>query len=493
MRDKLKILVVSPEVEPFAKTGGLADVAGSLPKALARHENDVRIIMPKYKQIQNVDYLMDIPVEMDGHLETAIIRYSKLPVKGEDSDLNIPVYFIDNYKFFYREGFYGYPDDGARFNFFVKAILSALPRLDFKPNVIHCNDWQSALLPLFLKVKYDDEPFYKDTATVFTIHNLHYQGRFSKNILTTLNLNEKKFFTSEQLEFWGQVNFMKAGILYADLINTVSDKYSLEIQTPEFGEGLDGLLRKRAQDLYGIVNGIDYQNFNPETDERIYKNYSLDNIEDKVENKYRLQEELGLPGKDVAVISIISRLVAQKGLDLVGKIMNDLLQNDVQFILLGTGEDKYQQMFSEIKIRYRKKSAVIIGFDPVLAQKIYAGSDIFLMPSKFEPCGLGQLISLRYGTIPVVHATGGLEDTIIDFNQDPEKGNGFSFDNYSALDLWKALQRALDLYKNRPHQWRQLVTNAMRADFSWNKSAQKYISLYQRAIAKQKNELLKTS
>jgi len=492
MQNNLKILVVSPEVEPFAKTGGLADVAGSLPKALARYGNDVRIMMPKYKQIQNVDYLMDIPVEMDGHLETAIIRYSKLPVKGEDSDLNLPVYFIDNYKFFYREGYYGHPDDGARFNFFVKAILSALPRLDFKPDVIHCNDWQTALLPLFLKVKYDDEPFYKDTATVFTIHNLNYQGRFPKNILTTLNLNENKFFTPEQLEFWGQVNFMKAGILYADLINTVSDKYSLEIQTPEFGEGLDGLLRKRAQDLYGIVNGIDYQNFNPETDERIYKNYGLVNIEDKVENKYRLQEELDLPRKDVAVISIISRLVAQKGLDLVGRIMNDLLQNDVQFILLGTGEDRYQQMFSELKIRYREKTAVIIGFDPVLAQKIYAGSDIFLMPSKFEPCGLGQLISLRYGTIPVVHATGGLEDTIIDFNQDPERGNGFSFDNYSALDLWKAVQRALELYKNRPDQWRQLVTNAMRADFSWNKSAQKYISLYHRAIAKRKKEMVKT-
>ncbi|NLO89138.1 MAG: glycogen synthase GlgA [Clostridia bacterium] len=486
----LKILIVSPEVDPFAKTGGLADVAGSLPKALARHGMDVRIIMPKYKNIQNVDYLMDLPVEMDGHLETAIIKYSTLPVKEEEAHLNIPVYFIDNYKYFYRGGLYGHPDDGARFNFFVKAILSALPRMDFKPDIIHCNDWQSSLLPLFLKVKYEDEPFYRDTATIFTIHNLHYQGRFPKDILTTLNLNEKRFFNPEELEFWGQVNFMKGGIIYADLINTVSNKYSLEIQTPEFGEGLDGLLRKRSQDLYGIVNGIDYHKFNPETDENIYKNYSLDTIENKIENKYRLQEELGLPRKDVPVISLISRLVAQKGLDLVGQIMNDLLKEDVQFILLGTGEDYYQQMFSQIKVRYKDKAAIIIGFDPVLAQKIYAGSDIFLMPSKFEPCGLSQLISLRYGTIPVVHATGGLEDTIIDFPTDPEKGNGFSFKNFSVSDFWITLQRALDLFNNHPDQWRKIISNAMTADFSWDKSAKKYISLYEKALEKRKKDLL---
>ena len=490
--EHLKILIVSPEVDPFAKTGGLADVAGSLPKALAKAGHDVRIMMPRYKQISEAEYLMDLPVEMDGHLETAIVRTAKLPVKGEEAQLDIPAYFIDNYKFFYRDGLYGHPDDGARFNFFTKAVLSSLPKIDFHPDVIHCNDWQTALLPLFLKVKYEDEPFYKDTATVFTIHNLHYQGRFPKEIMTTLNLNEKKFFTPEQLEYWGQVNYMKAGIVYADLINTVSDTYSLEIQTPEFGEGLDGLLRKKAQDLYGIVNGIDYSNFNPETDERIRKNYGRDSIEAKIENKYALQEELGLPKKDVPVISLISRLVTQKGLDLLARVMDDLMQTDVQFILLGSGEDRYQQFFSEVQLRHKEKASVNIGFDPNLAQRIYAGSDIFLMPSRFEPCGLGQLISLRYGTIPIVHSTGGLEDTITDYNHNPDKGNGFSFDNYSAVDLWKTIQRALELYNNNPGQWRHLVSNAMGYDFSWRKSAEKYIHLYRRAISKRREQHLRT-
>ena len=490
MQERLKILLVSSEVDPFAKTGGLADVAGSLPKALARLGHDIRIIMPRYKQIKNTEYLNDMPVEMDGHLETAIVRQAMLPVKGGEADLRIPVYFIDNYKFFYREGLYGHIDDGARFNFFTKAVLSALPKLDFKPDVIHCNDWQTAMLPLFLKVKYEDEPFYKNTATVFTIHNLQYQGRFPKDVLITLNLPEKKFFTPDQLEYWGQVNYMKAGILYSDLINTVSDKYSLEIQTSEFGEGLDGLLRKRAQDLYGILNGIDYNNFNPETDERIYKNFSLATIENKRENKYALQEELGLPKKDVPMISLISRLASQKGLDLLANVINDLLETNVQFVLLGSGEDRYQHFFSELKIRYRDKAAIHIGFDADLAQRIYAASDIFLMPSRFEPCGLGQMISMRYGTIPVVHATGGLEDTVIDYHQDNERGNGFSFTHYSAVELWKTIQRAVGLYTDYPDQWRQLVTNAMRSDFSWKNSAEKYVSYYLRAITKRRENAL---
>lgn len=490
MQDKLKILIVSSEIDPFAKTGGLADVAGSLPKALAKLGHDVRLIMPRYKQIKNTEYMTDMPVEMDGHLETAIIKTSLLPVKGPEQHLKIPVYFVDNYKFFYRDGLYGHPDDGARFNFFTKAVLSALPKINFQPDVIHCNDWQSALLPLFMKYKYEDEPFYRDTATVFTIHNLQYQGRFPKEMLITLNLPEKKFFTPDQLEYWGNINYMKGGILYADLINTVSDKYSLEIQTAQFGEGLDGLLRKRAQDLYGILNGIDYHNFDPETDDRIHKNFSLDNLEGKKENKYALQKEMGLPQRDVPLISIISRLASQKGLDLLANVIDDLLQTDVQFVLLGSGEDKYQQFFSELKIRYRDKAAVHIGFDSNLAQRIYAASDIFLMPSRFEPCGLSQIISMRYGTIPLVHATGGLEDTVIDFHEDNQRGNGFSFNHYSAVELWKTLQRAVGLYNDYPEQWHQLVSNAMKADFSWSKSAEKYVSYYRTAINKRQKEAL---
>lgn len=485
MAERLNILFVSPEVAPLAKTGGLADVAGSLPKALAQRGHDVRVVMPRYRQIKDVTYLTDLPVEMDGSLETAIIRRATL-----SGTAAVPVYLIDNYKYFYRDGMYGYPDDDARFNFFCKAVLSLLPWVDFRPDIIHCNDWQTGPIPLFLKVKHEDNPFYLRTATIFTIHNLQYQGHFPRETLRLMALGDE-FFVPERLEFYGKVNFMKAGLLYADLLNTVSKKYALEIQTPELGEGLDGLLRKRAADLRGILNGIDYEEFNPATDPRIAVNYDASSPEGKKENKKALQQELELPVVDVPLLALISRLVNQKGLDLLAAILDPLLQQDVQLVLLGSGEDYYQQLFSQYKVKYRRKMAVKIGFDPDLAQRIYAGADIFLMPSRFEPCGLSQMISLRYGTVPVVRSTGGLEDTIFDFHQHPDKANGFSFYEYTPQAFLETINRALNVYRTQPQEWRKLVERGMLADFSWSASAAQYEKMYREALDKRQAAQIK--
>ncbi|HHV35860.1 MAG TPA: glycogen synthase GlgA [Syntrophomonadaceae bacterium] len=475
----LKILLTSAEVTPFAKTGGLADVAGSLPKALKHLGHDVRIAMPKYKQITKGEYLLDYPVEMDHHLETGIIKQTKL--KGKN--VEIPVYLIDNYKYFYRDSIYGYGDEAERFNFFSKAVLNMLPQIKFQPEIIHCNDWQSGMIPLSLKTKYAEDPFYNRIATLFTIHNLQYQGVFPKNTLRLVGLGDE-YFSPERLEFYGQVNFMKAGILYADLINTVSKKYALEIQTPEFGERLDGLLRKRAQDLYGIVNGIDYEELNPATDKYIYHNYTANSIDQKKENKKALQQEMGLPVNDTPLIGIITRLVDQKGLDLIAEIFEQIMDLDVQFVLLGTGEDHYQRLFAELKMKYPQQTAANIGFNVELAQKIYAGSDIFLMPSRFEPCGLSQMISLRYGTIPLVRSVGGLADTIEDYNPETDTGNGFSFKPYQAQELLNTIRRAVDIYRQNPELWQSLVNRAMKSDFSWERSAKEYVEIYRKAIDK---------
>jgi starch synthase len=301
----------------------------------------------------------------------------------------------------------------------------------------------------------------------------------------------EEFFTPERLEFYGQISFMKAGILYADLINTVSKKYALEIQTPECGERLDGLLRKRASDLRGILNGIDNQEFDPASDRRLAVNYDAAHLEKKKENKAALQREMELPAKDVPLLGLISRLVNQKGLDLLAAILDPLLQQDLQFVLLGSGEDHYQQLFSRYKVKYRDKMAVKIGFDPVLAQHIYAGCDLFLMPSRFEPCGLGQMISLRYGTVPVVRATGGLEDTIKDFHQYPGASNGFSFHDYQPQALLDTINRALQVYRNQPGEWHNLVQRGMNADFSWNASASQYEDMYREALQKKTSTRVK--
>lgn len=485
----LKILLVSSEVSPFAKTGGLADVAGSLPKALATAGgnvyggNDVRIAMPHYKQIEGAGYLTDYPVAFGGRTETAIVRQASIEAQYLNEHRQVPVYMIDNHHYFYRDGIYMYKDDDQRFTFFCLALLELLPRLGWQPDVIHCNDWQTGPIPFFIRTRYAGNDFYSRTATVFTIHNLQYQGNFPPQALEYLGVG-MDYFTPDRLEFYGSVSYMKMGIGYADVINTVSRTYASEIQRPDLGERMDGLLRKRAADLYGITNGINYHEFNPEKDPRIIRNYNSSSIENKKENKFALQKEVGLPVREVPVLGLVSRLVDQKGLDLIAKIMADLMELDIQFVLLGSGDPYYEDLFRSFNQTYKGKMTAVIGFNTVLAQRIYAGTDIFLMPSRFEPCGLGQLISMRYGTIPVVRATGGLADTVNDYNPVTGAGNGFVFSEYNGRALYDAISRALKLYTQNPGAWRRLVRTAMEIDYSWARSAMEYLQLYREAIKK---------
>lgn len=479
----LKILLVSSEVVPFAKTGGLADVAGSLPKALSSLGNDVRIVMPRYRTIKDVRTVTDFPVEAGGRRETCVLRESHIEARTDAGYKNIPVYFIDNYHYFDRDGMYMHHDEAERFAFFSKAVLEMLPRINFQPDVIHCNDWQSGPIPLLLKQVYRNNPFYSRMATLFTVHNLLYQGNYAKEVLGFLGLGEE-FFQPDRVEFYGQVGFMKTGLVYADVINTVSKRYAREIQTPEYGEGLEGLLHKRAKDLHGIVNGINYHEFNPKTDPRIFRQYNANSIGDKKENKYNLQKEMDLPVADVPVIGLVSRLVDQKGLDLIAEVIDEMMSENSQFVVLGEGDKHYEELFAGIRRKYPNKMGVYLGFDGILAQRIYAGADMFLMPSKFEPCGLGQLIALRYGTIPVVRATGGLADTIIDFEPKTGAGNGFSFEPYSADAMMDTIRRALHVYRQQPELWQKLVRTALEQDFSWNRSAVEYQELYDLAISK---------
>ncbi|HOJ09965.1 MAG TPA: glycogen synthase GlgA [Clostridiales bacterium] len=474
-KGKLKILYVSAEVSPFAKTGGLADVAGSLPKALAAGGNDVRVVMPGYKAIKSpMKYVVDFPVKMGDNVKTCIIR---------ETEASLPFYFVDSYDYFDRDGIYCHFDDAERFAFFCNSVLEMLPKINFQPDIIHCNDWHTGPICMLIKERYNNISFYSGISSVYTIHNLEYQGNFPREVTSLFNVGGEVFIP-DKVEYYGMFNFMKAGIVYADIINTVSSSYAKEIQTPQYGEGLDGLLRKRGKDLYGIVNGISYEDFNPSTDKRIYKNYDIKSLEAKKENKYALQEEMGLPAGDMPVIGLVSRLSGQKGLDLIIERIDDIMKHDLQFILLGTGDPYYESIFTGIKNRYPEKMSAFIGFNAVLAQKIYAGCDMFLMPSRFEPCGLGQIISLRYGTIPIVRSTGGLAETIIDYDEDRENGNGFSFTEFSPDELYITIERALSLYNRKPEEWKMLVERALTRDFSWNRSAEKYMELYYIAIEK---------
>ena len=484
----MRILFVSAEMSPFAKTGGLADVAGSLPKALAELGHDVRVVMPKYRMIRdNLRYVSDFPVRIDQSIETCIIRQTEIPYAWKNMKRNLKVYFTDSYRFFDRDGIYGHFDDAERFVFFCKAVLDMLPHINFKPDVIHCNDWHTGPVCLLLKEKYQWNDFYKDIATLFTIHNLEYQGHFSSHVVRLLNC-DYDIFIPEKTEFYGMFNFMKAGLVYADTISTVSKVYAEEIKTPQYGERLEGLLQKRSEDLFGIVNGIDYEQFSPQTDKNIAKNYGIDNLDDKKANKTALQREMGLPCRNVPLIGLISRLSGQKGLNLIIDRIDDMLAKDIQFVLLGTGDEYYHEQFRAIASRYPKKIAVNLGFNAKLAQMIYAGSDMFLMPSRFEPCGLGQIISLRYGTIPIVRATGGLAETITDYDTDKEHGNGFSFEEFSSDAMLNAIDRAVYVYNDCPDVWKALVRRAMEMDFSWDSSAKKYEELYKHTIEKGKSK-----
>lgn len=482
-RTKLKrrgrILFVSSEVYPFAKTGGLADVAGSLPKALHKIGYEMAVSLPFYRKV----FPSSLPLEKLVDVEVSIAEERK---KGElyqsFLDKNLPVFLISQKGYFDRDSLYGeekgdYPDNLKRFSFFCKALLLALPKIEWKPEVIHCNDWQTALIPLYLKNPSPSHDFYAGIASLFSIHNLAYQGIFPKDKLGVIGLGEK-FFVPQKLEFYGKVNIMKAGLLFADLIATVSPTYSQEIQNPQFGFGLDGVLRERRKDIYGILNGIDYDIWNPSQDSALIKKYSLNSLKQKRGNKIAVQKENNLPVEDVPLIGLISRLCAQKGLDLVERAFEEMMELPLQFVLLGTGDHHYNKAFEQLGRRFPQKTGIHITFDAKMARRIYAGADIFLMPSQYEPCGLGQMISLYYGTIPVVRKTGGLADTVREFDPVSGNGEGFVFEEYSSQEMMSALKRAVDLYQNK-NLWGKLIRNGMRRDYSWGSSAKEYSDIYE--------------
>ncbi|WP_308547205.1 glycogen synthase GlgA [uncultured Selenomonas sp.] len=478
----MKILYVAAEAVPFAKTGGLADVAGSLPKALKADGVDVRVIMPKFGKIPEA-YRNAMEHVYDGELPVA---WRKKYVGLDKYELDgVTYYFVDNEEYFNREGFYGYADDAERFSFFSRAVLDLLPAMDFWPDVIHTNDWHAGLVNVFLKLEHMGDARYERIKTVYTIHNLKYQGVFPKDVMPDVLGLDWKYFNNGDLEFYDAVNFMKGGIIYADAITTVSKTYAKEIQYPYFGEHLDGLLRSREQDLSGIVNGIDYSVYNPRTDKYIFETYDEESLDRKLDNKIALQKSLGLPERrNVPLIAIVSRLVEPKGMDLVVRMMDEILQHeDIQLVVLGTGEKRYEDWFKGLAWRYPKKVSVNIYFSNELAQRIYAGADIFLMPSNYEPCGIGQLIALRYGTIPVVRQTGGLKDTVQQYNKYTQEGNGFVFENYNAHEMMYALKRALSFYGSY-EIWHKIQFNAVQADYSWKRSAKEYEALYERLTAK---------
>jgi starch synthase len=474
----MKVLFVASEGVPFVKTGGLGDVIGSLPKELQKQDVDVRLVLPKYGEIsQEFRKKMTVKASFTVPLgwRNQYCGIEELLYNG------LHCYFIDNEYYFKRQGVYGYGDDAERYAFFCRAVLEALPHLDFAPQILHCHDWQTGMIGAFLKAHYQRNPYYTRINTIFTIHNLQYQGIFSKAILgDVLGLSEE-YFTIDGIEYYGQINAMKAGLVFSDLITTVSNTYVEEIQTPYFGEGLDGLLRARNRDLYGVVNGIDYEVYNPETDPHISVTYDEKNVQ-KQENKMKLQERLGLPVRpEVPLLAIVSRLVQAKGFDLLACFLEEILAMDVQLVVLGTGEEQYQALFRHAAWRHPDKVSANIQFDERLAQQIYAASDLFLMPSRFEPCGIGQLIALRYGSLPVVRETGGLKDTVQSYNEHTGAGNGFSFTNYNAHDMLHTIKRAIGFFYDKP-VWLNIVQNAMRTDYSWHESARRYQALYRKLL-----------
>ncbi|MEI6631435.1 MAG: glycogen synthase GlgA [bacterium] len=462
----MKIAICASEVVPFAKTGGLADVAGALPLALEDLKQDVVVIMPKYKSIQEPKF--KIRKVKEG------ISYSTI---GKD----IKVYFIENEAYFNRDSLYGdkngdYPDNLSRFSYFSRTALDLLKEINFKADIIHVHDWQSCLIPVYLKTLYKDEPFYKKMRTVLTIHNIGYQGLFNKEEFPKLGL-DWSLFNMENLEFYGKVNILKGGMVFSDIINTVSEAYSREIQGKEFGYGLEGVLAKRKDDLFGILNGLDYFIWNPEDDKFILENFSSVDPAGKHKDKADLQAFCKLPlKKEVPLFGIVSRLAEQKGLDILSEAMEEICNMDIQMVILGTGDLKYHLILEKMVKIYPKVISLHLKFDDTLAHKIYAGSDIFLMPSKYEPCGLGQMISLRYGTIPLVFKTGGLADTI-------NEKNGFVFDKYASQDLVDTIKKSIKAFKDKK-KWTNLISVAMKCNFSWSASAKKYIQLYEKANKK---------
>ena len=473
-----KILFAASECVPFIKTGGLADVVGSLPKCFDKRYFDVRVILPKY---------MCMKWEFTSQLKYITNFYMDLGSKSQYVGLfeleyeGVKFYFIDNEYFFNGDTPYGDPRwDVEKFCFFDKAVLSALPILDFRPDLIHCHDWQTGLIPVFLKDSFQGDMFFMGIKTVMTIHNLKFQGVWDVKAIQEYTGLSDYYFAPDKLEAYKDGNMLKGGLVYADAITTVSATYAEEIKTSFYGEGLEGLLAARTNDLRGIVNGIDYTDYNPATDKYIKKQYDVENFRtEKIKNKRALQEELGLAVDNKKfMIGVVSRLTDQKGFDLVAYMMDELCQMDVQIVILGTGEAQYENMFRHFDWKYADKVSANIYYSEEMSHKVYAGCDAFLMPSLFEPCGLSQLMALRYGTVPIVRETGGLKDTVEPYNEYEGKGTGFSFCNYNAHEMLGAIRYAQHIYSNRKREWNKIVERAMQADFSWEQSAHKYSDMY---------------
>ena len=477
----MKVLFAASECVPFIKTGGLADVVGALSPVLKAQGHDVRVILPLYTAIPE-KFTKDMKTECEFEVELGW-RKQYCGVKSLVYQ-GVTFYFVDNQFYFGRSYIYGLGgDEYERYGFFCRAVIDALVHLDFKPDVLHCNDWQTGMIPALLKIQYAHFPFYQDIKTVYTIHNLQYQGVFPiKAVQDTLGLGDS-LFTSDKLECYGCANYMKAGLVYADELTTVSPSYSDEIQTAFYGERLDGLLRARKDHLSGILNGIDIDDYDPSKDPMIYTNYSAADLSGKAANKAELQKELGLDvDPDAPVVGIISRLSSQKGLDLVECVIRELMATGIQLVVLGMGEAKYTNLFSWAESEYPGRLAARFAMNHQLAHRIYAGCDMFLMPSQFEPCGLSQLISLRYGTVPIVRETGGLRDTVLSYNKFTDEGNGFSFFNYNAHDMLHTVRRAVHYYKNNKEVWNKLIVRGMEGDYSWTNSAGKYMALYEKLV-----------
>ena len=475
----MKILFAASEANPFIKTGGLGDVIGALPVTLKELKADVRVVIPNYRDIDEklkskFKYVDNFIVKVGWRNQyCGIFEYNYNGVK---------FYFIDNEYYFKRSGLYGYHDDDEKFAFFSRAVLEFIKHIKWTPDIVHCNDWQTSMIPVLHKLEYINNKKFKNMKTILSIHNLFFKGMFSPEVLPEFFGYDYEPYFNGSLEHNGAVSFLKGGINYADRVTTVSKSYAEEIKTPEYGEQLDGLLRYRGDFLEGIVNGIDYKEYNPEKDKYIKHKYNVNSLLKKGRNKEELQKELNLPiDKNIPMIGMVSRLTHQKGCDLILRMLDELLKEDIQIVILGTGDYMYEESLKSFSNRYPSKLSANIKFSNELAHKIYAASDMFLMPSLFEPCGLGQLIALRYGSVPIVRETGGLKDTVIPYNEYDETGNGFGFKNYSYEELLKITKYALTIYKNK-NIWKKIVKNAMESDNSWEKSASEYIRLYDNLI-----------
>ncbi len=475
-----KILFAASECVPFIKTGGLADVVGSLPKYLNKDEYDVRVILPKYMAIPD-NYKAMMQYKTHFYMDLAWRQQYVGILEAEYEGVRF--YFIDNEYYFSGLKPYGnIYEDIEKFAFFCKAVLSAIPLIDFRPDIIHCHDWQTGLIPVYLHERFQQNEMFRGIKSIMTIHNLKFQGVWDKKTIKDITGLPDFYFSPDKLEAYGDANYLKAGIVYADYVTTVSESYAQEIKLPFYGEGLDGLMRARSNSLCGIVNGIDYDEYNPETDPLIIRNYNAVTFrKEKYKNKTALQKELGMTVNDkVFMIGIVSRLTDQKGFDLIDYVIEEICAQDNQLVVLGTGDPKYENLFRHYEWKYKDRVSANIYYNNERSHRIYAACDAFLMPSLFEPCGLSQLMSLRYGTVPIVRETGGLKDTVQPYNEFESSGIGFSFSNYNAHEMLNTIRYAKHIYYEKKREWNKLIDRGMAKDYSWNTSARRYEEVYKR-------------